>query len=398
MIDISSPIRLPCGVRLPNRLCKSALTEGLSDEHNRTTARHHQIYERWSRGGCGLLFTGNVQVDRRYLERAGNIALDGNGGLDQLTRLAEVGATAGNGLWMQIGHAGRQVFNWLNPEPAGPSAIALNLGDAFGTPRALSEEEILNVIQRFTQAALTAKETGFGGVQAHSAHGYLLSSFLSPRANQRSDRWGGALKNRARLLLESVRAMRRTVGPNYPLSIKLNSSDFQQDGFSDEECLEVVDWLNQEGLDLLELSGGNYESPALMGRESTAAREAYFLEYAEKVKAVAKMPVMVTGGFRSVKAMNKALQSGSCDLIGLGRPLVTQPEIANLLLADPNTVAEDWENHLRPRSAAIHWYYMQIFRLADGLDPDVSLNPEEAQKQRLGNEFELAGSLAGRNL
>lgn len=398
MTDITQPLQLPCGATLPNRLAKAALTEGLADPMNRATERHQRIYSRWSQGGCGMILTGNVQVDRRYLERAGNVVVDNNGGMDELAAYAEAGTRGGNHLWMQIGHAGRQVFAFVNPTPVGPSAVAMSLGEAFGKPRALSEEEILNTIQRFCNVAGVAKSTGFTGVQIHGAHGYLISSFLSPLANQRTDRWGGSLENRARLLLETVRAVRRTLGAGYPVSLKLNSSDFQEGGFTDSDFLQVVDWLNQEGLDLLEVSGGNYESPSMMQRQSTKDREAYFLEFAKQAATTAKMPLMVTGGFRSRAVMDQALAEGACHVIGLGRPLVTEPEIANKLLADPQANAEDWENRLEPAGAAINWYYMQIYRMADGEDPDTTMDAGEARKQQIAIEVASAQGLQERDL
>ena len=406
-VDITTPLELPCGSVLPNRLGKSALTEGLADTFNRATDRHLRLYERWSQGGCGLLMTGNVQVDRRYLERAGNVALEADAeedALERLRALAVAGQSGGNQLWMQIGHAGRQVSVVTNPNPVGPSAVPLDIAArGFGTPRELSVAQIQDVIERFAFVASQAKKAGFSGAQVHSAHGYLISSFLSPKANKRKDDWGGSLKNRARLLLETIEAVRSEVGTSFPVGVKLNSSDFQKDGFSPEECLQVAGWLDDMGLDLLELSGGNYESPSMMKpkdevAESTRKREAYFLEYAEAVnRKVQRTPVMVTGGFRSRRAMDAALASSACDLIGLGRPLCSQPDAANILLASEDAKLEPWEERL-PRSKAISWYYRQIFHMADGQEPDLELDAEEAATWHASNEMETAQALQGRVL
>lgn len=406
--SIGSRLTLPCGVRLKNRLCKAAMTEGLADANNCATDRHVTLYRRWAEGGSGILLTGNVQVDRRYLERAGNIVIDGKqdaARLAGLERMAEAGTADDTQLWMQISHAGRQTPALIASEPVGPSEVGVALpGGRFGKPRALNGDEIHDVIARFALAAGVAKQTGFTGMQVHAAHGYLLSEFLSPRVNLRDDEWGGSLENRARLLLECVRAVRNEVGADFALSVKLNSADFQKGGFSFEDCLQVIEMLNQEGLDLLEISGGNYEQPKLLGigglepvyeervRESTRAREAYFFDYAVAARQVAKMPLMVTGGFRSAAGMNDALAGGDVDMIGLGRPLCTDPEFPARILRGELEIAPDVESALRigpgilgPNSrlatikaingfARIGWYYEQIYRLADGLEADLSMS------------------------
>ncbi len=235
--------------------------------------------------------------------------------------------------------------------------MQLKLLGNYCKPVPLTEEEILDLVQRFAAAAVTARETGFTGVQVHGAHGYLISSFLSPVTNQRTDAWGGSLENRARFLLEVVRAVRRAVGPDFPVALKLNSDDFRKGGFSHAECLRVVQWLNDEALDLLEVSGGSYEQPRLIGAEgrtedavpvrpSTRAREAYFLDYAAAIRRVARMPLMVTGGFRSRAAMEAALEA-DCDVIGLGRPLCCQPDFPRRLLAREVDSIERIEDRLR---------------------------------------------------
>ncbi|MDH3375178.1 MAG: NADH:flavin oxidoreductase/NADH oxidase family protein [Gammaproteobacteria bacterium] len=406
--NVSSPLTLSCGAILKNRLCKAAMTEGLADERNRATDRHVTLYRRWAEGGAGLLLTGNVQVDRRYLERAGNIVVDGPQDGAQLAALeAMTGAGTGNDthLWMQISHAGRQTPKLVAAEPVGPSDIPVALpGGRFGKPRALTDDEICDVIARFGYVASIAEQTGFTGVQIHSAHGYLLSEFLSPRVNVRDDEWGGSLQNRARLLLETVRAVRAAVGRDFPVAVKLNSADFQKGGFSFDDCLQVIEMLNEEGLDLLEISGGNYEQPRLMGitglepaveekvQESTRAREAYFFDYAVAARRVAKMPLMVTGGFRSARGMNEALSGGDVDMIGLARPLCVDPNFPARILSGELQQAPDVEKGLRigpgilgPNSAIaaikamngfarVGWYYEQLYRLADGLEPDMSMS------------------------
>src|SRR5512139_2669403 len=370
---LARALRLPCGAVLPNRLCKAAMTEGVADRHWRATPRHETLYRTWSEGGAGLLLTGNVQVDHDDLERPGNVVIDptapetvSDEARQRLAWWARAGTVAGNHLWMQISHAGRQSPWYVTRRPKAPSAVKLKLLGNYCTPVPLTEAEIVDLVQRFAAAAAIARETGFTGVQVHGAHGYLISSFLSPVTNQRTDAWGGSLENRARFLLETVRAVRQSVGRDFPVAVKLNSDDFRKGGFSHEECLRVVDWLNAESIDLLEVSGGTYEQPRLIGfegrtddavpvRASTRAREAYFLEYAPAIRRVARMPLMVTGGFRSRGGMSAALGesagTGDCDVVGLGRPLLTDPAFPRRLLAGEvdGIASEDQRLRLRQR-------------------------------------------------
>lgn len=407
-IDISTPLALPCGASLKNRLLKAPLTEGLADEWNRATPRLDTLYRRWAHGGAACLVTGNVQVDRRYLERPGNVAIDGNGGEDALRSYAAAGTENDTHLWMQINHPGRQCPARVCSEPVAPSAVPLNLpASAFAPPRALTGPEIEDVVRRFGRVTAVARETGFTGIQVHAAHGYLVSEFLSPLANRREDEWGGSLENRARLLLEVVRACRRAAGSDFPISVKLNSSDFQQGGFSHQDCLEVVRWLEAEGVDLLEISGGNYEQPSMAAgvpneagelvRESTVAREAYFLDYAASIRQAAKtMPLMLTGGFRSRVAMDEALASGALDAIGLGRPLCVESDLPKRLL-DGNTAAGgSYEKSIKPSKAGLPWFCLQIIAMGEGRDPDPELTGDAAVEAFLANEEATANRLQGR--
>lgn len=403
---LAEPLQLPCGAQLSNRLCKAAMTEGLADARLRPTERLNALYRRWSEGGAGLLLTGNVQIDRRVLERPGNVAIDpAQTDAETMQRLRDwstAGTVAGNHLWMQISHAGRQSPWYVTREPLAPSAVQLNLLANYAKPRALREDEILDFIERYARVAATARETGFTGVQIHSAHGYLLSSFLSPVTNQRSDAWGGSLQNRARMLIETIRATRRAVGHDYPVALKLNSDDFRKGGFTHADCLQVVQWLNAESLDLLELSGGTYEQPRLLGfsgkaedaapeRESTKQREAYFLDYAADIRKIATMPLMVTGGFRTREGIEEALASGAVDVVGLGRPLCGEPDLPKRLLKREVSELPRYEKNMQLGSGIFGpttsvfvfklinllgqqgWFYLQIFRLADGKAPDFKL-------------------------
>ncbi len=347
-MNLNLPLKLPCGAVLANRIGKAAMTEGLADTDGRPTAELDKLYGIWSDGGAGLLLSGNIQIDGDHLERPGNVIIDSMPGEEMQSALKRWTASAtrgGNHFWAQISHAGRQTMKAVNPRPKAPSAVKLGLpGGLFGTPIALSEDEILNLISRFGQAAKICKATGFTGVQIHAAHGYLISQFLSPRSNQRDDRWGGSLENRARFLMFTVNTVRQLAGPDFPISVKLNSADFQRGGFAFEDSLQVARWLQNASVDLIEISGGTYEQPKLLGiegleaeepqavAESTLAREAYFVDFAKAMKDELAIPMMVTGGFRSKSAMEQALRSGAADVVGLGRPMCILPDAPKRLL------------------------------------------------------------------
>ena len=387
---LAQPLALPCGVSLPNRLAKAAMSEGLADARNHSTPRLETLYRRWAVSGAGLLLSGNIQVDRFHLERPLNVVVDDNSGAAALARLAAAGREGGAQFWAQLSHTGRQVDSAINPKPLAPSAVEIDVargaGYSFAPPRAMTEAEIAHAIDQFAYSARQSRAAGFTGVALHAAHGYLMSQFLSPLANRRTDRWGGSLRNRARLLLETIAAVRAAVGPDFPVGIKLNASDFQKGGFTSAECIELVGWLNASTLDLLELSGGSLEQPKVVGvalkdegvdgrRDSTRRREAYFLEFAGAVRAAATMPVMVTGGFRTAAVMREALRDGELDVIGLGRPLIADPMTPARLLSGAMNHAP------APAIDLFHilaWHNMQLERLADGLDPDLSLSGAEA--------------------
>lgn len=257
---IGEAFALPSGIRFKNRIAKAAMTEGLAGRDGVPNDDHVRLYGRWAAGNIGLSLTGNVQIDRGHLERPGNVIVDGPLSDDAKAawkRWAEAATAHGTQAWVQISHAGRQTQVTVNKTPKAPSAVQLNLpGGMFGVPVPLTEAEILDLIGRFANAATVAKEAGFTGVQIHAAHGYLISQFLSPLANRRTDQWGGALENRARFLLETIKAVRAAVGPGFGVGVKLNSADFQKGGFAFDDCIIVAGWLADLGVDLLEISGG----------------------------------------------------------------------------------------------------------------------------------------------
>lgn len=416
---LGRPLALPSGERLGNRLVKAAMTEGLADERGHPTSGLARLYQRWSGSGVGLLISGNVAVDRDHLERPGNVILDGATDAELLASLRRWVAAAraeGAGFWLQLSHAGRQTPRRVNRTPDAPSAVRLAIpGKQFGMPRAMDEATIVRTVERFANAAKIAQEVGCSGVQIHAAHGYLLSQFLSPRANVRNDEWGGSLARRARLLLRIVEEVRAVTGPRFSIGVKLNSADFQRGGFEVGDSLQVADWLAEAGIDLLEISGGTYEQPRMMDMDgleppdmngmtpSTAAREGYFVEFARAMRGRVQIPLLVTGGFRTAAGMQRALTEDGVALIGIGRPLCTDFDGPKRLLREGGALDRPEANlrigpgWLGPQSeiaaikalngfGSLYWFYQQLRAVAQTGEGRPSLGLLDALRRELSDQ------------
>jgi len=395
-VSLESELILPCGAVMQNRIAKAAMTEGLATPDGRPTPELERLYGIWSDSGAGMLLSGNIIVDKDHLERPGNVVVEAEPDTDMKARLASWAKAAtrnGNHFWAQISHGGRQTQKLVNPHPKSSSDVQLALpGGQFAKPTPLTKAEIDDLVNRWAIVSRACKEAGFTGVQVHGAHGYLVSQFLSPRVNLRTDEYGGTLENRARFLLEIVAAVRAAVGPDFPVSVKLNSADFQKGGFDFRDSLQVVKWLETASVDLIEISGGTYEQPKLLGvagqeeeqpqnvAPSTAAREAYFVDFAKAMQAEVSVPLMVTGGFRTRAAMEQALDSGAADVIGLGRPMCVDTDAPAQLLGGADELARyendldllpDWLGFLKRYQivkaingfAGIYWFYEQLWLL-----------------------------------
>ncbi len=383
---LAAPLTLRSGAVLPNRIIKAAMSETLADlATGEPTEALIRLYERWGRSGAGALITGNVMIDSDATGEPGQVIVEDDRHLATLRRWATAAQAHGAQLWMQLNHAGRQSPKRLSRDPVAPSAVAMRgFFGLFRTPRALAAHEIEAIVQRFAATARVARAAGFAGVQIHAAHGYLIGQFLSPLTNLRDDAWGGDAARRRRFLIEIVRAVRAATAPDFTVTVKLNSADFQRGGFEVGEATEVVKALEAEGVDLIEISGGTYERPAMAGSErrkqkaSTVAREAYFLEYAEQIRAATRVPLLLTGGFRTSAAMAEALQSGAIDAIGLARPMTYEPELPARLLDGTATGATAVKFGTGVRRlddlANMAWYQDQMVRMADGLEPDLKLS------------------------
>lgn len=394
LTPISEEFELPCGVFIKNRIAKAAMTERLANWNQQVTEEICSLYKHWSSNGARLLITGNIMVDSRYKEASANLVLENESSISLLRKMVKNGTHNNTQLWAQINHAGRQSSIFSTFKPIAPSAIQLKKLMLFAKPRAMSVLEINEVEDRFVRTAFLAKQAGFTGVQIHAAHGYLLSQFLSPKTNQRKDSYGGCIENRARLLLDIVSRLRKELGKEYPISVKLNSADFQKGGFNEEDAFFVIKKLEEVKIDLLEISGGTYENIVFLTerykKRSTKKREAYFLEFAKKIRKETKMPIMVTGGFRSLNFCNRVLENQELDIIGFARPFLMQENFPKSFMENKevrvNDATFDFKIKQMKDFAEAGFYDYQIHRLAKNKKLNLSYNPYLAVLRLTMNE------------
>ena len=394
--SLFAPLTLPNGAVVPNRIAKAAMEENMADGGQIPGESLRRLYASWAEGGVGLILSGNVMIDPTALTGPGGVVLDERQPIEPFKAWARAAMSGGGQAWLQINHPGRQVFAAMGQQAVAPSAIGVDMGaysHLFPVPRALDEAGIAAIVARFVTTAGLAEAAGFSGVQIHAAHGYLISQFLSPLTNRRTDAWGGELHNRARLLLDVVKAVRTVVSPGFSVAVKLNSADFQKGGFEASDATQVVRWLNDLPVDLVELSGGSYESPAMQGAPQategapkaghTAVREAYFLDFARDVSAVARMPVMVTGGIHRRAVAEQALKPSE------GRPGVAMVGIASAMAFEPklperwkggealdvDIPSVGWRNKAYASLARMALVKLQLRRLGKGQRPKPGASP-----------------------
>lgn len=386
-MNLFNELILPNGSVIKNRIGKAAMEENLADYNHTPSERLLKLYKSWAEGGAGLIITGNVMVDRRAATGPGGIILEDDHAIEKFKDWAKVIKSNGAQAWMQINHPGRQMPKDMGQETIAPSAIALQLGASskiFAMPREMTPAEIEEVIARFIKTATLAEQAGFSGVEIHAAHGYLISQFLSPLANKRTDQWGGSLENRSRFLIEVVKGVRSKVSKSFVVAVKLNSADFQRGGFSPEDAKFVISQLNNLGVDLVEISGGSYEAPAMTGKakdESTVKREAYFLEFAKDISSVAKMPLMVTGGVRRKAVAEEVINSGVA-IVGIATALSLDPDLpknwANNIESSPAMKPVDWKNKPLASLASMAMVRHQFRRIAKDKSVDTTVGPLKA--------------------
>jgi len=381
---LQEKLNLPNGSVIKNRIAKSAMSENLSNRYHEPTPILINLYKKWSQSGAGLLITGNIMIDSRAIGEPRNVVVENRKNFETLKKWAESVIDTNIHLWAQLNHPGRQAMEQINSSLKAPSAVPLKSGGRKNAtkkiPKALNESEILEIINAFGNTSIILKEAGFSGIQIHGAHGYLVSQFLSPYTNIRKDKWGGSLENRTRFVVEVYRKIREQVGASFPIGIKLNSADFQKGGFTEDESIEVAKILSKEGIDLIEISGGTYEAPAMMGKrkKSSIKREAYFMDYIEKARKVINTPLMLTGGFRTASVMKNAVASNMLDVIGIARPFAVFPDIGNEIFNESrlsfNTKIKKTGIKGIDGLMNIIWYEAQIKRIGKGKTPNTKLS------------------------
>ncbi|MFE5733634.1 NADH:flavin oxidoreductase/NADH oxidase family protein [Streptomyces sp. NPDC056528] len=395
--ELFSPLTLRSGQVLKNRIAKAAMEENMAGDGQLPDWQLLSLYKHWAAGGTGLLITGNVMVHAEALTGPAGVVLDENAPLEPFVDWAKAAKAGGAAIWMQINHPGRQVASDMPGVVWGPTDIGVSLGkhsSRFGKPTAMTPQQIQETVTRYAVTARRAEEAGFDGVEVHAAHGYLLSQFLSPLVNKRTDQWGGSLENRARMLLDIVRAVRAAVSPSFAVAVKLNSADFQRGGFDADDARQVIEMLEPLGVDLVELSGGSYESPAMTGRPAdnrTQAREAYFLDLAKDLVRTSPIPLMLTGGITKRATADKVLDSGVA-VIGMGTALAVTPDLPARWRqgreADRHMRPVTWSDKALASAASMAQVRHQMRRLARGSSPKPGTHPaialiSERRKQRV---------------
>jgi 2,4-dienoyl-CoA reductase-like NADH-dependent reductase (Old Yellow Enzyme family) len=386
-MNFLAPLTLPNGTTISNRIAKAAMEENMADASHAPSDALLELYRAWADGGAGLILTGNVMVDRRAMTGPGGVVLEDDGHLGLFKRWAEIGRAKGAQIWMQINHPGRQMAAAMGQVTWAPSPVPLDMGrysNRFAVPREMTAADIAEVTARFTRTAQLAERAGFDGVEIHAAHGYLLSQFLSPLTNQRADAWGGSPENRARLLIEIVNTVRAAVSRRFVVAVKLNSADFQRGGFAPEDAERVVRMLNDLAVDVVELSGGSYEAPAMQGQAgdgSTLAREAYFLEFARRISSVARMPLMLTGGIRRRAVAEQVIDSG-ISIVGIATALAINPSLPREWRTGHDTAPVlrpvTWKSKPLRSVATMAMVKHQLRRLSRGRSPDPAVCPTRA--------------------
>ena len=391
-----TPITLPNGTTIKNRFFKSAMSEGMGTRDFQPKKNIATLYKRWAEGGTGLIITGNIMVDPKGTAEPGNIVFDKNSNMEILKDWAKQGQQHGVKVMVQLNHPGKQVPKTIAKETVAPSTIPLGngLNKLFSTPRALTTSEVEELVQKFVTSAKVAKEAGFSGVQIHAAHGYLISQFLSPHDNRRTDKYGGSLENRMRFLKEIYLGMREELGKDFTIGIKINSTDFKEDGLTEEDSLKTIIELANLGLDFVEISGGTYERPAMMGATSKSTNQVFFAEYSKKLKQKIEIPVVVTGGIRSINAMNTLLNDNTTDFIGIARPLTIDPNIPNKIKQGTYTIVETTRvstgvkklDKIFGSLLGIVYYQVLMQNIAKGKEPKATKNAWPSLIQAVYNQ------------
>lgn len=361
-------LELPCGAILKNRLAKSAMSDSLANGEDDPTAAQIRLYERWAEGGIALSIIGEVQGDPRFPEKPGNLVIGSNTNKKMLQSLTSRSTTEGAHLWTQLGHGGALSHPPIS-QPKGPSALNIGEFQCAG----MSMDEIQKLPDQFARTAARAKAAGFSGVQVHAAHGFLLSQFLSPLFNRRSDGYGGSIEARCRLVTEVIDRVRNAVGPTFPIGIKINSTDQLDDGLTQDDALEAVRLLDQTSIDLIEISGGTYFPGAKASSDSSGGGP-YFLDFARRARGVTNVPLMATGGFQKREQATDAASSGAVDIVGIARAMVLDPRLAELWLSEEGGDPDFPRFEPPPPGGITAWYTMRLTALGEDREDEFTLD------------------------
>ncbi len=352
-------LELPCGVILKNRLAKSPMSDSLADGECDPTEAQIRLYERWAEGGVALSFIGEVQGDPRFPEKPGNLVLGPHSNESLLRLFASRALIDGAHLWPQIGHAGALSYMPIS-QPKGPSALDIEGLQCTG----MSLDEVHELPIMYARTALHAKTVGFSGVHIHAGHGFLLSQFLSPLFNHRKDGYGGSIEARCRVVLEIIREVRRAVGPLFPVGIRINSTDQLDGGLTEVDSLEVIRLLDKTSIDLIDISGGTYFPGAKASSDGTR-RGPYFLDFARLARGVTKVPLLLTGGFKSRQQAVDAVESGTVDMVGLGRAMALNPRLGDTWLSEGGGDPHFPKFESAPPGGITAWYTMRLTALGE---------------------------------
>ena len=375
MTLLAQPLDLPCGVQLKNRLIKSAMSDSLGDGAGNPTEAQIRLYERWAEGGAALSVIGEAQITPHYPEKPGNLVLVPDADLNALQKLAQRGSANNAHIWPQLGHAGALAHGPIST-PKGPSPLDIKHLNCKG----MSLVEIHDLPQTYAQAATLAQQTGFGGVMIHAAHGFLLSQFLSPLFNHRTDQYGGKTEGRFRIIQEVISAVRQAVGPSYPIGIKINSTDKLKGGLTADDALKVIRLLDATSVDIIDISGGTYFPGATSSSDGTSSSGPYFIEFAKQAKDRTSIPVILTGGFETRVQALSTLQNGYADAISLARAMVLDPSIANVWLSDAGGDPGFPTFDAPPRGGVTAWYSMRLTALGEDREDQFESSPADALK------------------
>ncbi len=370
---LDQPLDLPCGVRLKNRLVKSAMSDSLGDGAGNPTEVQMRLYERWAEGGAALSLIGEVQTNPHYPEKPGNLVLVPDADLTALKALARRGSANGSNIWPQLGHAGALAHGPIS-DPKGPSPLDVEGLRCDG----MSLEDIHDLPHAYAQAASLAQKAGFGGVQIHAGHGFLFSQFLSPLFNHRTDTYGGTVQRRFRVIGEVIDAVRQAVGPAFPIGIKINSTDKLEGGLTTDDALQIVQLLDETSVDLIDISGGTYFHGAASSSEGTSSSDPYFIDFARQAKKITSIPIMLTGGFETRDQATRVLADGSAYAISLARAMVLNASLANAWLSDAGGDPEFPTFDAPPRGGVTAWYSMRLTALGEDREEQFVLSPADA--------------------